>query len=652
MKSRTSFSKLTPFRKDLSRYAPVWALYVIGLLLYILAMGMGVDGDYFAYRQMKGMTGAFGIINLIYAGVCAAVLFGDLFNTKLCYSIHALPQRREGWLLSHLCAGFAFSLVPNILLTLFFMLRLQEYWYLALCWLLASQLQFLFFFALGVFCVMLTGKRFAMLAVYGVCNFVAMLIYAVVEMLYVPLLEGVYTQFNHFSPFSPTVRLMQFEYFLFDRKTIEAGLNQFGKPNTRIYYEFLGLGDGWWYMAFLGVLGVGFLVGAWWLYRKRHLECAGDFLAFSKLKPLASLVITVCVGLGLVLLGKMFHEDGYLIWLVIGLIVGHFGGLMLLERRLKVFRKKTFLGLAILVMVVAISVACIGMDWLGIEDWTPKADRVKSVTVSNGSPSQNYYGADYMIVTIDDPGAIEEIIRAHEDILGRLNVKAETKHRVHLEYKLKSGRTVSRTYYAPASGESYEIITRYLYTADSVLGYWDAIKMADQLEYMYMFDTQISKEHYVMVLTALELDYEAGFVQHQEAYNCDYMVEYNYRDDEGKNHYRVLGFNENAPHLMALMKDAYFCLGFEDPETFLPMLLDMEFQGNSIHEDQWVELLKAMLVDAKNGTLLMGKAYGDDCLYYEWEDAYGDHFGRGFTVTPEAENTWHWLIDHGYKQPQ
>ena len=42
MKSRTSFFNFTVLRKDITRYAPVWGLYAIGLLLFLLIPNLGL----------------------------------------------------------------------------------------------------------------------------------------------------------------------------------------------------------------------------------------------------------------------------------------------------------------------------------------------------------------------------------------------------------------------------------------------------------------------------------------------------------------------------------------------------------------------------------------------------------------------------------
>jgi hypothetical protein len=141
--------------------------------------------------MMPDLVGSFGIVNIIYAGVIALMVYGDLYNTRMCYSLHAAPLRREGILLSNLATGLSFSTVPNLLAMVYLMTQLEAYWYLALYWLLASTLQFMFFYSLATVSALLTGNRFAMVAMYALFNFVSMLLYGVTQMLYIPMMPGV-----------------------------------------------------------------------------------------------------------------------------------------------------------------------------------------------------------------------------------------------------------------------------------------------------------------------------------------------------------------------------------------------------------------------------------------------------------------------------
>ena len=165
MKSRTSFFNFTVLRKDITRYAPVWGLYAIGLLLFLLIPNLDWSVDEAADVMGFSMS-SMGIVNAIYGGICALMVFGDLFKTRLCYATHAMPLRREGWFLTHFTAGLLFSIVPNLVLVLCFLPLLQGYWYMELLWLAASTLQFLFFFGAGAFSAVCAGNRLGAAAAY------------------------------------------------------------------------------------------------------------------------------------------------------------------------------------------------------------------------------------------------------------------------------------------------------------------------------------------------------------------------------------------------------------------------------------------------------------------------------------------------------
>ena len=109
MKSRTSFFDRTVLKKDITRFAPLWALYLIGGLM--IAISSGISGD-----ELNEVLGGLGIVSFSYAILVAQLLFGDLFNTRLCNALHAMPLRREGWFFTHVIAGILFSLVPNLLI--------------------------------------------------------------------------------------------------------------------------------------------------------------------------------------------------------------------------------------------------------------------------------------------------------------------------------------------------------------------------------------------------------------------------------------------------------------------------------------------------------------------------------------------------------
>lgn len=651
MKLKTSFFKPVTLKKDILRFAPIWALYLIGMLLILMETGSYNDYDNYGKLVIPGLITAFGIVNLCYAALCANLLFGDLYNTKLCYSLHAMPYRRESWLCTHLLSGLLFSLVPNLIACAYMMWRLDAYWFLALYWYLAATLQFLFFYGIAAVSAMLTGNRFAMLLVYAGFNFVAMLLYATIDVVYLPILTGVVADLEAFTQFSPVVQLFRYDFFTFTRINVfESDIYS----GSKYFYRFDGLASGWGYTAILGCVGLAAMGIALWLYRIRQLESAGDFVAFPKLKGIACVIMTLCVSLCFALVGQAF--DSYTVWLFVGLIIGFFGSLMLLERRLKVFRKKTFLGFVAMVLGVSLSLLAIHCDWLGIESWTPRADRVASVTVSNRNRYEYYYYYDYLgnlEVTLEDPADIERIIAAHEDILDRLNEtigNGGNRHRVTLTYKMKSGRTVVRSYAAPASGKNYEIVRQYLYQADSLLGFTNAKEAAKSMAYMYCAKGQVPEALYETVLEALQRDCAKGQVLPDSA--GEYYFEYEFTNSEGNTVRRYVVALRDAAHISALMQSPELLMGYADWEEFLTGIQKLVVEDGSAFEvtqAQQRDLLTALRKDIEAGTVQHNEMIADAILlYYEVRYPGGGYEYREFCITEKAQNVQTWLKENLY----
>lgn len=649
MKSRTSFSKLTTFKKDIVRFAPIWALYLIGMMLVLFEYGYEKH-DYFARYYMNGLIEGFGVVNIIYAAVCAVMLFGDLYNTRMCYSLHAMPQRRESWLMSHLGAGMLFSLAPNILAALFLMLRLESMWYLALYWLLAVTLQFVFFFGVAAVSALLTGNRFAMLAVYAGFNFVAILIYAVLATIYVPMLPGVVTNVADFTPFSPVVHLFEnFEFFKFEKYQV---LSEKIAGEWETHYRYLGLGTGWGYLAILGGVGLAAMALSVLLYRLRHLESAGDFVAFRKLKAPSCLIITLCVALCFALLGEAFGS--MVVWMIVGVIVGYFGSLMLLERRIKVFRKKTFLGFGALAVAMIISFLAVQFDWFGIVKWTPEADQVKSVTIANYRTTNYYFGYDYdyyygnrIAVTLTEKDEIADIIEAHEDIIDRMDETSNGIHYVVISYTMNSGRTVTRAYSAPSNGKNYEIFSGYFYTTEQIIGYKDWASFVTGVDYMYYDNGQIPEELYEKVMSALKTACEKGYVTVNYPKDYAYYLEY-YATEQAYTVSRTLYISDKATELIEVLESPEVVLGYTDWQKYLEGIQEISVNGGPLKQEQYEGLLTALREDCRNGYLSREPKDGHTTVEIGGITSTGSYNHRVITIGDKMLATCEWLRENAY----
>ena len=646
MKLKTSSCNLTTFKKDLTRFIPVWAVYLIGMLLILTDFGGYSTYDRFAYSNMTELVMAFGVVNICYALICGLMLFGDLYNTRMCYSLHTQPTRREGLFVSHWAAALCFSLVPNTVAALYMMLQLEAYWFLALYWLLAVTLQFIFYFGVASVSAMCVGNRVGMIAMYGVLNFFTMIAYWVVSTIYLPNLPGVVLNFDDFSILCPTVHLFDWDFFSFnplevwvDEPYAHNGMG--GYYDT--FYEFAGLGTGWGYLAVMGAVGLALAALAVYLYRARHLESAGDFVAFRKLSPVICVVLTVCIGVGFAFLGNAM-SNSYMAWLLVGLVVGWFSSRMLIERRVKVFNAKAFIGLGLLIAVLTVSFLVIAFDVFGIVSFIPDKDRVEEVTISNFKNNYNLlYDADYyygnrITVTLDEAEEIEDILTAHQDILDRMDDNIKSGHTVTIRYKLKSGRVVTRSYWTHADGVNYDIFRKYFYTPESVLGYTDWDSYVEKMESISVDGGEIPESCYEEFLLALKADCEAGNVTtyYGETKEVACWVYLSWRMENGNYQSRELLVSTDAENTLRFLKTPKCVLGFESWEDVKGINF---LYVDGIEMD--IGLLEALQKDVEAGNISLTGANYEDVLYIvEYSvNLSGSDLYRYLEITKEAEHT-------------
>lgn len=474
MRSRTSSCNRTIFKKDITRFAPVWVLYTVFLIL-CLAMQWDTGREDLA-KNIVDFIRIMPLVQFIYAPVCAQMLFGDLYNTRMCNALHALPIRRGSWFRTHVAAGILFALVPELVVGGLMALLLGPYALVAVGWMAASMLMFLCFFAVAVFGVFCGGNRFSMVLVYAIVNFFAVMVYWLWSSLYEPLLFGISTDFEWFMWFCPVYTMLgSGDYMLADYK--------YGSGDVR--YLTLSWGENWWYLLVCAGLGLALLAVAWWMYRRRRLEVAGDFLAVKKLEPVFLLLYTLCAGAACQIFCYMFtYEDNGYLYLLIGLAVGFFTGKMLLKRTVRIFRGKTFLQFAVLVGVIGGSLLMTKLDVFHITTWVPQVEQVQSVTVWSGSAYS--YNPHF---TVEEPEGIRDILSVHEAAIGesqgiiepvsdtlRGTATEETlvyngTAEITLCYTLTNGRAVTRNYSIHTATDEGTVLGQYFSSPECVLGF-------------------------------------------------------------------------------------------------------------------------------------------------------------------------------------
>ena len=478
MKLKVCFCNKTVLKTDITRFAPVWASYLLGLAMMVLLQFSGGSDDAaktsivydFNRLCMLGVG-----INGLYALVVVQALFGDLLNPRLCNALHAMPVTRDGYYGAHLIAGVLFALVPNCLVLLPTSLLLpRQVASVSLLALLALSLQYIFYLGTALTAVQLAGNRIGMVLIYGILNFATVLLYWFVAMVFIPLTYGKDISISWVARICPTVAMYEGTYF--------APVDHSYYIGDTYHYVFDGIsmGDVWLKAAVCAGLGVVCMAIAQLLYRKRRLETAGDLVAYSILSPffLALYTLTVAAFLHLAVTQLTQGAISEYFFLPLGLIAGYVTGLMLLRRTSRVFRWRLLVPLGGILAVCALCVLSIASDAFHVIRRVPDAQDVQSVVLA---PVQMSYSNAALTLTEKDE--IEDILAYHQGALRNWQKQVGDcllqrdghwspgdYYNIQLRYTLKNGSTFQRRYFLEKENPAYDRLKPYLSTPELSLG--------------------------------------------------------------------------------------------------------------------------------------------------------------------------------------
>lgn len=498
MQSKTSCFNRAVFRKNLTRFAPVMALYTL-LLMLMLLMAQNQSGtnipEYYFLNSVDGVIQLMGPINLIYAALMAQLLFGDLYTSRMCNALHALPLRRESWFVTNVASGLVYSLVPTAVAALILVPMLMKTifagaWKVAFWFFLAANLEFICLFGIAVFSVMLVGSRFTMVAAYGLLNAGAYILYWLIDTVYTPMLYGVVTPNSLVTRLTPLYYMVQQFVKPEDTRNLT---DDFGRliPGVRGTYEMTESWNALWILALVGIV---FAIAALVLYRRRNLECAGDAVCSRKLIPVFQILSALFAAVATEFFAYMYLDirNSYLtlVCLFTGLLVGWFAGKMLVERSARVFQLRNWIGLGVLAVVLAVTLGLNKLDILNLEYRKPALEEIASVKISTN------YSQDY---TMKEQSDFETALKFHalalEDRVeeygtyvlednGEYVLYMESSYRyrnddaplpetrnaarVSLTYTLKNGKEMRREYNVWADSPAGQIVKE-------LMSRWDAV---------------------------------------------------------------------------------------------------------------------------------------------------------------------------------
>lgn len=530
---------MTWLKKNIARFAPFWVLYILCLLLGLFVMSGRRDPFYFI-MNLSGCARIMAVVNCGYALLTAQLLFGDLYDSRMCFGIHSLPMRREELYIINVVSGFLFSLIPTAIMTLCaFPLamasRVTDRGLIPLLWFAASNLQYVFFFGLAVLCVMCAGGRLSMAVIYGILNVGGMMAYLLVDRFYRPLLPGISTPYEPFFRFFPVGKIASSPLMIVQRLSD-------ADPGK---YEIQG--GSWIYLLICAAVGILFLLLALQMYRKRALESAGEFIAVKVLRPVFLLLFSLAAGIFLSMAVQLFfgYDRGLGIGLAfafIGMVVGWFVGLMLMHKTTRVFTRRNLAGSGVLLAVLACSLVLTHLDIFGVAAWVPEADQIEKVYVIPGYQNFGPYWTDRGNFALTEPEDLETVTRIHgltleegakegskafnpENFGDSIPGPAED-HTVgmSLEYHMKDGSIRRRYYYVDADGEAGQLLKPIFSRAAVILDDPEILKEHRPALYIYVQGRAVPEEYLRdkevrTLLEAISADCREGSLAQQWEYH-------------------------------------------------------------------------------------------------------------------------------------
>ena len=494
MQSRTSYFNPTLFRKNLTRFWPLWglasflgALFPLALLLQLLrsSYNPAPTAPVFTGMYYGVVSYALPIISLIYAVLCAMAVWNYLYSARSVGLMHTLPIRREGIFLTNFLSGLAMMLIPYAVTGLLTVLISLAYGCFDPAGLAVTVLAVLgesfFYFAGATFVAFVTGNIFALPALYFLLHFLA----ALLDWLISTFAQGFLFGFN--GNYTGAAEWLSPTLCLVNNVTVDNVYTdiQRAAPSGGTYMDSVLTSvslNGFWIISVYALVGIVLLAAALCLYRRRRSETAGDVVSVGWLRPvfrfgLAALAALLGGQLLYELFWYQFQTSSYYdmlpmaICLIVAGVIGYYAASMLLAKSLRVFQG-SWKGLLGVILGCVLICGALHFDVLGIASRVPEADAVQSVELDvAGNIYHLYPGEDDAL--IEEVRALHQAIVADQDYIQRAMaassaglVEEDGVSRVEyayfwLTYQLSGGGSMQRYYSLPLTRERMDTADTY-----------------------------------------------------------------------------------------------------------------------------------------------------------------------------------------------
>ena len=339
-------------------------------------------------RLLQAFVPVASVFGACAAIACAALVFSYLHGKRGSVMLHALPIRRETHFVSVFLGGLTLLWVPAIICAAGFAVVQMSLGLfcgtsviLALMLLLLATLAAYSFTAFAGF---LAGSTFGQISVAGLLLGLPPLI----EMFFYQLCRNF---LFGFSGFTVTVNEYIHPVSVFYKLASRVSLWLPGSEESGLTAGVAG-----WLVFLLGYCAV-FIAASLLLYRRRHLECAGDFIAVRGMRPVfrygSAFLATYLFGT----IGSLFHgrsvffgsfyeggvSGGWLLYSIVGGILGFFIAEGFIRKTVKVHRH--WKGALLFTGCYLAVFFALFFDVFGYGGYVLPKDKVESVYLSHNS---------------------------------------------------------------------------------------------------------------------------------------------------------------------------------------------------------------------------------------------------------------------------
>ena len=309
-------------------------------------------------------------------------------------------------------------------------------------WLLGQSAMCLFFYSFAVFCGMFTGNILALPIFYGILNF---LVFYLTE-----TIAGFVSEFLYGMSLSAWTN-HSFVHWATPMLQMSVALR---RESDAVYMDRPGI------LAIYALAGIVLTVLALMVYKRRHIESAGDVVAVRLVRPVFQYGVAISTGLlGTILLFVFWGLSApdhftLIVSVVLWSAAGYFAATMLLDKTFRVFHK--WKGAAVLSAVLVLFSLALEFDAFGFIHRVPKVEDVQDMSYFSiygfyysGTGNTIYVDEDTGLGT--DPARQEKMIALHQAITDLpkdlRDASGDNSVGVELRYKLANGNELTRRYY-------------------------------------------------------------------------------------------------------------------------------------------------------------------------------------------------------------